>query len=60
MADISKGVTEQQKREIKKRMRAVKNKTDAGAPEKEVNEAVKELTDYLLQEGIIRPFEDND
>lgn len=59
MADISKGVTETQKREIKKRMRAIKDKTDAGAPQKEVDKKVKELTDYLMAEGIINPFSDD-
>lgn len=53
-------VTEQQKREIKKRMRSIKDATDAGAPEKVVNKRIKVLTDYLQQEGIIDPFRDND
>jgi len=53
-------VTMKQRREIKKRMRAIKNATDAGAPEKEINKRVKVLTDYLQQEGIIDPFSDND
>lgn len=51
-------VTMKQRREIKKRMRAVKDATDANAPEKIVNKRVKELTDYLHQEGIINPFND--
>jgi hypothetical protein len=53
-------VTEIQKRKIKQRMRAIKDLTDANAPDKEVNKAVKELTDYLQQEGIINPFSDDD
>lgn len=52
-------VTRRQRREIKKRMRAVKDATDANAPEKVVNERVKELTDYLHAEGIIDPFSDD-
>ncbi len=59
MADISKGVNERQKREIEKRMRAVKNLTDADAPQKEIDKKVKELTDYLMAEGIINPFRDD-
>jgi hypothetical protein len=47
-----------QRREIKKRMRAIKDATDAGAPDKEVQKRVKELTDYLLQEGLLTSFDD--
>lgn len=52
-------VTELQKREIHKRMRAVKDAVNSDRPEKIVNERVKELTDYLQQEGIINPFDDD-
>lgn len=53
-------VKERQRREIKKRMRSIKDATDANAPEREINKRVKALTDYLMQEGIIDPFRDND
>jgi len=52
--------TQKQKREIKKLMRAIKDKTDADAPQKEVKDAVNDLTDYLQEEGIINPFRDDD
>lgn len=51
-------VTIEQRRQIKKRMRAVKDAVDNDRPEKVVNERVTELTDYLHQEGIINPFDD--
>jgi len=51
-------VTEIQKKEIKKRMRAIKDATDAGRPQEVINRRVKNLTDYLQAEGIINPFDD--
>jgi hypothetical protein len=46
-------LTEVQKREIRKRMRAVKDATDNNRDSYIVNERIKELTDYLQSEGLL-------
>lgn len=53
-------VTELQKRKIHKLMRSIKDAHDNNVGEKETEKRVKELTDYLQQEGIINPFRDDD
>lgn len=53
-------ITDTQRREIKKRMRAIKDAADNDRPDKIIEERTKELTDYLQQEGIINPFRDDD
>jgi len=53
------GVTKRQKRGIKERMRAVKEAINAGKSEREVDERVEELTNYLVREGIIQPPGEN-
>ena len=51
-------ITDRQQKEIKKRMRAVKDAVDEDRNQEVINKRVKELTNYLHKEGIINPFKE--
>lgn len=51
-------VTQKQRREIRERMRAIKDAKDNGESEEIIKKRTRELTSYLRKEGIINPFDE--
>lgn len=54
----SKMVTKRQRKEIKKRMRAIKEARDNNMHKRVIEERAEELTNYLQSEGLINPFDE--
>lgn len=51
-------VSERQRRDIKEKMRAIKEAKKNNRPQRIIEKRTNELTEYLHQEGIINPFDE--